>query len=286
MNALEVRELKRSFQQFELNIPQLELKPGYVMGLLGMNGAGKSTLFRLIANHLKADHGSISIFGQDHLREEQTVRQLMAYLPDTPGLPSELTLGSIKRSLQVTCRRWDDNRYEALMQRLGPSEKMRAGRLSKGEQIKFNLILTLSRGADLLLLDEPTAGLDPVARMGIIDLIREAIQEQEVSVLFATHITSDLENLADYLTILHRGSVLISSDMEALHEQWKLVKCVDLPEGDPLGLNPIGLRKSGHGWSFLARGQAADRLNDEKHYMVETVTLDQLLLHLTQEESK
>lgn len=229
MNALHITGLTKSFSRFSLQNINLELPQGYIMGLVGKNGAGKTTLFKTIMNHLLKHSGEIKIYGLDNQTEEAQAKLQIAYIADSPidaGVNSLLTQ---KKSFASVYSDWDEEKFQSLMEKFKLDQKTKIKNLSKGMKVKFSIALALSHNARLILLDEPTAGLDPVARREVMTLLQQELQDETKSILFSTHVTSDLDGIADYLTIIDQGQILMSENREIISDKWRILKLVDLP---------------------------------------------------------
>ena len=223
VNALELRGVSRSFGDFALQNIDLTLPGGRVMGLIGQNGAGKSTLMRLIMDTLRRDAGSIAVLGVDNLAAEfAAVKQDIGVVPDSCGLPEGMTVADIGRFMSLVYTNWQQAQYAALLQRfkLPPNKKVKS--LSRGMQQKLGIACALSHQARLLLLDEATAGLDPLVRDEILDVFREFVCDDEHSILISSHISSDLEKICDYIACLHQGELLFCAEKDALLEEYAI----------------------------------------------------------------
>lgn len=265
MDALHIENLQKSFHTFKLDDINLSLPQGFIMGLVGKNGAGKTTLFKTIMNHLLKDAGTIKVYGQDHQLEEAQAKSLIAYVSDTPNIPQDYSLIALKNAFAVVYPDWDESKYLELSNRFQLKPKMKLKALSRGMQTKFSLALALSHNAKLILLDEPTARLDPIVRREVLDLLREELQDESKSVLFSTHITSDLDGIADYLTIIDNGQIVISENREAISDSWRVLKFSKLPAGLSQSKWVRGIVETNFGYSVLTSDISAlqSKLPDE-----------------------
>ena len=223
-NALEVRGLVKDYGDFRLNNVAFTLPNGYIMGLIGPNGAGKTTVIKLILNLLRRDEGNVRIFGLDNLVSEADVKSRIGFVHDMPIFYEHLTLKKLKDTVAPFYRSWDDQAFHRLMEDFDLPPGKRFSRLSRGMKMKFALALALSHRADLLILDEPTSGLDPVFRRELLGKLSAFIQDEGKSVLFSTHITSDLEKIADFITLIHNGGIVFSSPRDEILDNWAVVK--------------------------------------------------------------
>lgn len=222
--ALEINGLRKAYKGFALKDVSFAVPPGTIMGLVGPNGAGKTTIIKLILNLVRREGGTVKVFGLDSLAEEKAVKARIGFVHETPGLVEDIPLKALASAIAPFYPLWDQPRFEALMKEfeLDPGRKFK--NLSHGMKMKFSLALALSHEAELLVLDEPTSGLDPVFRRELLERLSGVIQDGRKAVLFSTHITSDLERTADYVTLLVDGAVVFSSPRDDIRDGWAVVK--------------------------------------------------------------
>ncbi len=208
----------RGSRTWALRDLSLEVPRGYVMGLLGKNGAGKTTLIKLACGLLKADSGDIRVLGADPERSGPELRRFIGYVSEAPQLYNNLSLRWLAGFVAGRFPAWDEAYFRQLLRRLDLRDHLgdRFGKLSKGTKVKFALALALAHRPKVLLLDEPTSGLDPAARREVLSVLLEALRDGETAVVFSSHITSDVEKIADFVTIIDRGRVLLTEDKETL----------------------------------------------------------------------
>lgn len=223
-NVLEIKNLRKEYEGFALRDVSLTLPRGYIMGLVGPNGAGKTTIIKLILNLIKKNAGEIKVFGLDNLKNEVAVKGRIGFVHDTPFFYEYLSLEKIKATVAPFYRDWRDDLFFKLMEEFDLPVKKAFSKLSRGMKMKFALALALSHDADFIILDEPTSGLDPIFRRQLLGKLSALIQDERKSVLFSTHITSDLERIADYITFIHNGEIVFSSPKDEIQENWGLVK--------------------------------------------------------------
>lgn len=191
MNALEVKELKKVYPEFTLDKVSFCVQQGHISGLIGRNGAGKSTTIKGILRLINAE-GRVSAFGKDFLKEEMAVKQMIGYVGGGFRYYPMNTLVAIRKAYAPFYPTWNQSKYEKFLSQFELIESKKVKELSEGMKVKFALALALSHGAKLLIMDEPTSGLDPLSREEFCDIILQLVREEGVSVLFSTHITSDL----------------------------------------------------------------------------------------------
>ncbi len=224
MNALEVKGLSKKIGKFELQNISFELTQGTVMGLIGQNGAGKSSIIRCILNLLKKTSGEIFIFDKDHAQFETEIREDLGIVFDELHVPDSLTAIDLEKIYQKVYKRWDSAFFFSQLDRFDVAKYDKVKNLSRGMKMKLAIILALSHHPKLLLLDEPTSGLDPVVRDEMLDVLLDFMEDETHSILFSSHITSDLEKIADTITFIHEGEVLFSEAKDSLLYDYGLWK--------------------------------------------------------------
>lgn len=223
-NILELINVSKTYQDFSLRNINLALKPGYIMGFIGPNGAGKSTTIKLIMGLIKKDAGEIKIFGMDQSRHGLAIKERIGFVYDENFFYEELTIEEMKNMVRAFYSKWDEALFQRYLKEFELPKNRRIKELSKGMKMKFSLAVALSHDADLLIMDEPTSGLDPLVRRELLEILQTFIQNEQKSVFFSTHITSDLEKIADYITIINHGQILLSTTKDELLDEYCLVK--------------------------------------------------------------
>jgi len=224
MNIIEMHGLQKTLGDFYLDIPEFCVEEGLVTGLVGKNGAGKTTTIKLIMNMLFPDQGDISVFGLNSKNDNCAIKEQLGYVGETMGFLDLASLMSLKNMVKPFYRQWDNGLYQQYLKRFSLNENHLYKNLSKGQQKQFALVLALSHHPRLLLLDEPTANLDPVVRNDMLDIILERMSQEEVSVFYSTHITSDLEKAADHVVFIQQGRIILKQDKDVLEQTHCLVK--------------------------------------------------------------
>ncbi len=223
-NALEIKDLRKEYKGFALDGVTFSVPSGHIMGLVGPNGAGKTTVVKLIMNLIHRDAGEIRVFGLDNLRREAEIKSRIGFVYDVPRFPEDLRLETIASATAAFYDRWDWDRFRSLLDefRLPPRRVFK--KLSHGQRMQFSLALALAHDADLILMDEPTAGLDPVFRLDLLTKLRAFVQDDRKTVLFSSHITSDLERAADFVIFLDRGRVVLAGAKDEILEHWGIIR--------------------------------------------------------------
>ncbi len=228
--------IEKSYGKFTLGPLDLEIEPGYVVAVVGPNGSGKSTLFRMLMNLTRPDNGSVSLFGGAYPDDEVAIKQRIGYVPETAVGHDEMTAKSLGGFVSHWYPKWNDKLYKDLLDRSNIERGKKFRNLSKGMQRRLSFALAAATGADLLLLDEPTDGVDPFARREMLEEISAHIQDGEKTVLIATHVMEEVRRIADYVAFLVDGEFLGLFEKDALLEQWRTFWLSDEPQADTLGI--------------------------------------------------
>jgi ABC-2 type transport system ATP-binding protein len=280
-NAIEIKGLSKDYGDFRLQDVSFTVPKGYIMGLIGPNGAGKTTIIKLILNLLRRDGGEVRVFGWDILAHEVEVKSRIGFVHDTPFFFEHLTLKKLKDTVAPFYAMWDDRIFHRLMEEFDLPLRKRFSRLSRGMKMKFALALALSHQADLLILDEPTSGLDPVFRRELLAKLSAFIQDEGKSVLFSTHITSDLERIADFITFINQGGIVFSAPKDEILEKWAVVKGGSelLAEGNRRLFRGVRCRE------FSVQGLTDDAAQARRHLgsdaVIEKASLEDIMFYLT-----
>lgn len=223
--AIALQGVHKRYGDFALRDVDLVVPTGQIMGLIGVNGAGKSTLLRLLIGLIRADGGSVEVLGQRLPEAQVAVKRSIGYASDDMRLYRGQTLRWHMDFIARIYPDWDEAYAQQLLTRFDLRAQQKLGGYSHGQRVKALLLLIFARHPRLLLLDEPTTGLDPVARGEVLDALAEVLRDEERSVLFSSHNTADVEQLADGITFLHRGAIVASSDKEHFLDRWRRVLC-------------------------------------------------------------
>lgn len=252
-NILAVDKLTKHFKDFSLQNVSFQLPRGYVMGFIGPNGSGKSTTIKLIMNLLRKDSGQIKVFGLDNLHHELAIKDRTAFVFDENHYYEELSIRDMARIVASFYKHWETQTFDKCLKDFELKPKQKIKQLSKGMKMKFSLAVALSHGAELLIMDEPTAGLDPLARSELLDILAALIQDERKSVFFSTHITTDLDKIADFVTFIYHGKIVLSAPKDDILEKYGIIKgSNDLLDEEIRSLF-VGIKTNKFGFEGLVR---------------------------------
>ena len=274
-NYLEVKNLSKSFDNFQLRDITFTLPKGYIMGLIGPNGSGKTTTIKLILNMLKRTDGEVKILGLDNIADEQTVKKSLGVVFDSSYFSDEWKVSQVEKSVSVFYENWNAQRFSELLGKFHISPAKKVKELSKGMQMKLMLACAFSYDAKLLILDEPTSGLDPVSRDELLHILSEYIEDGEHSVLFSTHITGDLERAADYITYISYGELFFSGGKDEFVDSFRIVKGGREELSDDLVKKAFGVREFTTGFEALIK---TEDLRQFAYLNAEPATIDDIVV--------
>lgn len=279
---LEVKNLSKQYRTFLLDNISLNLEPGYIMGFIGANGAGKTTTIKGILNLNNPSSGEVKIFGKNFRTHEQEIKQDIGFVLGDTKFYERKKLSVITDVVKRFYSNWDESEYHSLLKRFDLDENKRLKELSTGMKIKYLLTLALSYHAKLLILDEPTSGLDPVARDNLLELFQEIVENGDKSILFSTHITSDLEKCADYITYINHGKIIDCLPKDEMIEKYKLLSFGEetfMRLKDEL----ISWKKNSFGYTALIE---SERLTEDVDLQVVPPTLDDIMIYYSNKKKE
>ncbi|GIN62204.1 ABC transporter ATP-binding protein [Robertmurraya siralis] len=278
---LEITNLCKNYKDFSIKNVNFSLERGYIMGFIGPNGAGKSTIIKLIMNLIKRDSGNINIFGLDNKKNEIAVKERIGFVYDENHFYEDLTVQEMKNIIRPFYSQWDENLFKRYVKDFGLPSKKQIKHLSKGMKMKFSLAIALSHNAELLLMDEPTSGLDPLIRSELLDVLQSLMQDENKSVFFSTHITSDLDKIADYITLVNNGEVILSKTKEELLEEYCVVKGSKDKLDSNIANRFIGIKENQYGFEALSQNkdEILQYLGDS--VIIEKPTLEDIMVFST-----
>lgn len=224
-NILEIRELSKDYGDFVLDKISFSLPRGVIMGLIGENGAGKSTTINCILNEIQKSSGTIRIFGKDHRTDEIEIKDKLGVVFDENHFPDIFTPEEIGKFMSGIYSVWEWQLYHQFLEKFELPKDKKIKDFSKGMKVKLAFAVALSHNAELLILDEATSGLDPIIRDDVLDMLIDFVQDESHSVLVSSHITSDLEKVADYITFIHKGKLIFTQDKDTLIDNYGIISC-------------------------------------------------------------
>lgn len=280
---LEINNLNKSFQDFALKDISFSLEPGYIMGFIGPNGAGKSTTIKLIMILLKKDSGEIKIFGKDHVRYEKEIKEDIGFVYDQNHFYDNLSITDMTKILAPFYKKWDQARYLHYIEQFELPKHRLIKEFSKGMVMKYSLAVALSHQARFIIMDEPTAGLDPIIRSELLDILYEIIQDETASILFSTHITKDLDKIADYITFINRGNMVFSRPKDEILESYRVVKGDKNILTGAIRKKLIGLKEHGVGFEAMLATKDWDNSLQER-VLIEPPNLEDIMIYTVRED--
>lgn len=266
-NILEIKNLSKKYKEFELKDINFSLPKGVIMGFVGENGAGKTTTIKSILNLIKKDSGEIKIFGSKLEDNEKEVKENIGVLLDDSFLSEYLSPVDLNKIMKNIYKNWDEKLYFKYLKEFKLPEKSRIKDFSSGMKTKVKIIVALSHHPKLLILDEPTSGLDPVARNEVLDIFQEFMEDEENSILVSSHITSDLERVADYITFINEGKIVFVKDKNELLNNFGIAKLTE-KEFETIDKNDfVKFKKNKYEYDVLVENKA----NFNKKYNIEVM---------------
>ena len=276
-NILEVKHLYKKYDGFNLKNVNINIPKGMIMGLIGENGAGKSTTIKAILKIIDIDNGEIKVFDLDMEKNEKKIKEDIGVVLDDSFFSEYLNPKDINKIMKNIYKNWDEKLYYQYIKNFKLPKNKISKEFSSGMKMKLKIAIALSHHPKLLILDEPTLGLDPVARSEILDIFQDFIQNGENSILVSSHITSDLEHIADYITFINNGEILLSKTRDELLEKYGVVKCSaeDFKKIDKEDF--IKYKKNKYEYDILVE----DKVNFKRKYSFEVIdkpTLEDIML--------
>lgn len=226
-NCIEVKNITRTYPQFSLKNVTFSVPCGSVVGFIGENGAGKSTTIRAILGLLKKGEGSITVLGENADELSPATKEKIGVVFDGLSFPENLTVKQLDKVMGGIYKTWDSGRFFGYMTKFELPLDKRFKSFSRGMVMRLSIAAALSHDTQLLILDEPTSGLDPVMRSEILDIFLDFMQDENHSILISTHITSDLEHIADYICFIHKGEIMFTEERNEMMERHRILKCTD-----------------------------------------------------------
>lgn len=286
MNVIEVKNLCKKYKQgsqFELKNLNLGVKKGYITGIIGNNGAGKTTLIKLILNMLYANSGTIRVLGKENLHSLDDQNEEIGFVMDKMFFPEQLQIKELNKILQKMYKKWDTKLFFSYMEKFQLPIDSKVQQLSTGMKKKLEIAIALSHRPKLLILDEPTSGLDPVVRNEILDILLDYMQDEEHTILLSTHITSDLDKIADEIILLNNGNIVLQDSLETIKEQYGIWKGTK-EELDQMDRNYIVAKRERQYFCEVLIKDKNSLLGKNSSIEVDSINLEQFMLFMVKEE--
>ena len=284
-NAIEIKELTKKYDGFVLDGISFDIPKGCIMGFIGQNGAGKTTTIRALLNIIKIDGGSVKMLGMDHIKDEYAIKEQIAAVFDEFPFHENFTANQLNTVFKGFYSNWNEEEFFAFMDRFCLPRKKKFKKFSKGMKMKLQIAAALSHKAKLLIMDEATTGLDPVVRNEILDIFREYIQNEDHSVLISSHITSDLEKIADCVTFIDKGRIILTDYKDGILESHAIMKCSKTELCNISDEDYISARVSDFGAELMVADISAAKKKYPR-FIFDEITLEEILLFYVNREKK
>ena len=273
MNKIEIKNLKKDYQNFALKNVNFSIPEGYVTGFIGRNGMGKTTTIKSILSLIQYQGEILSIHGDE---ETKLDNQKIGVIMDDSFLAKDWNMELVNQAMKVGYDAWDESTYWEFLEKFHIDKKLKVKELSRGMKIKLMLSIALSHNAELLILDEPTSGLDPSMREEFVEVISDYMQDDNHTVLFSTHITQDLETIADYIVFIDNGEIVLALEKEEFINHFMILKC-GLENQNTLDSDAIlGQKKTKYNIEYLVKRHAIDEIPNE--YVEDEITIDKIMI--------
>ncbi len=277
--AVSVSGLAKVYDKFTIDDISFDIPKGCITGIIGPNGAGKSTTINLLLGLIQPDRGIMSIFGTPVCDSNSAMRQYIGTVLDEGNFYDFLTLKQMTRLISSFYSNWDQSVYDQLSAKLNLDQNKKISDLSKGMRMKYSISLALSHHAEILIMDEPTSGLDPIVREELLDILQEYMVDESKSVIFSTHITSDLDKIADYIILINDGKILLYEEKDALLNRHCIVKgSTDLLDTDTEKLF-ININRNAYGFDALSSNRQEILTHFSDSVVIEKPDLEKVMLH-------
>lgn len=282
MNAISLKNVSKEYKGFKLDNVSLDLPKGCIMGLVGENGAGKSTLIKIICGNISAEKGGeISLLGENNVENFYKIRQDIGIVPDEISFPHNFKVKNVNKMMSYVFDNWNEKAFDSYIERFEIPRNKKFKDYSLGMKKKLGIAVALSHNAELIILDEATSGLDPVVRDDFLDVLYDFTRDENHSVLFSSHIVSDLEKLCDYIAVLHKGKLLLCEEKDQLLDDYCMLRCSEEELRNVSESAVIGKRESPYGVQAIVKREAVPVGAD-----IGNVTIEDLFVYMVKGEIK
>ncbi len=285
-NILEIRNLTKKYKNFKLDDISFVIPKGFIMGFIGENGAGKTTTIKLIMNLLQKDAGEIKVFGKENVKHEREIKERIGFVYDDCFYYENLSIRDNGKIIAGFYKAWDWNVFNKYLRKFNLDDKQKVKELSKGMKMKFAIAIALSHKAEFIILDEPTSGLDPVMRRQVLEMLQQVMEDEDVGMLISSHITSDLERIADYITYIKNGKIVFSMSIPELQDEYVMIK------GNKNLLREIdrniiyGLRETPYGFEGITREISKIESGVKKQLVIEKPSIEEIMVAMNKGAGK
>ncbi len=285
-NILEIKNLTKEYKTFKLDNISFVIPKGFIMGFIGENGSGKTTTIKLIMNLLQRDGGEIKVFGKDNVKNEREIKEKIGFVYDDCFYYENLSIKDNGKIISGFYKQWDWKVFNNYLGKFNLDDRQKVKELSKGMKMKFAIAIALSHKAEFIILDEPTSGLDPVMRRQVLEILQQVMEDENVGILISSHIISDLEKIADYITYIKKGRIVFSMSIPELQEEYVLIK------GNKSLLNHIdrnmiyGLRETPYGFEGIIREIHKIDVGVRKQLVMEKPSIEEIMVAINKGAGK
>ncbi len=275
MNAIEIKNLQKNYPNFKLDIDDITIPSGIIMGLIGENGAGKTTLIKSILNIINIDSGDIKILGKDS--NDFDIKEDIGVVLDNSFFPNLLNPKDINSIMKDIYKTWDESLFYKYLENFKINDKQQLKTMSKGMVKKVEIATALAHQPKILILDEPTSGLDPIVRNEVLDIFLDFMKDDDHTIILSTHITSDLEHVADNITFIDSGKIVLNKSRDEIMDNYGILKC-DIDSFDKIDKKDIvAYKKNKYDYEILIDNM--DKCNKKyKDLILDNITIEDLML--------
>lgn len=285
-NILEIKNITKDYKSFKLDNISFSIPKGFIMGFIGENGAGKTTTIKLIMNLLERDAGEIKVFGKDNVKNEREIKERIGFVYDECFYYENISINDNGKIISGFYKKWDWKVFNNYLRKFSLNENQKVKELSKGMKMKFAIAIALSHKAEFIILDEPTSGLDPVMRRQVLEILQQVMEDENVGILISSHIISDLEKIADYITYIKKGKIEFSMAVPELQEKYVLIK------GNKNLLKDIdrniiyGLRETPYGFEGITRDMNKIDNEVQKQLVIQKPSIEEIMVAMNKGAGK
>ncbi len=275
--VIELNNVTKRYDEFALDNVSFRVPKGCICGFIGQNGAGKSTTIKLIMDIIRRDDGDIRVFGEDMRTNGPKLKERIGIVFDEMGFHDFLTAKQLSKVMKGIYQKWDEETFFRYLKRFGLPTKKPCGTFSRGMRMKLQIAVAMSHGAELLVMDEPTSGLDPIVRNEILEIFQEYVMDESHTILLSSHITGDLERIADEVVFIDKGRIVLAGNKDEMLENHALVKCGKEEATQLVGDDVIARKDYGFGAELLVKNPQVWR-ERYPELVIEPSTLEEIMI--------